>query len=112
MEKSTLDDRLHIEYKGTRCPAHLYQLQQQGGEKSRYIYRCTREGCRHYATFTDIEGRVAQCRNCGNVFVVVLAKHIVRDPLAKKVEAFLEFEPHCCNTLRITEVDKLEFELE
>lgn len=112
MEKESLEDKLNIEYRGTRCPAHLYKLIQQGGEKSRYIYKCERNGCRHYATLEDIEGRIAQCRNCGNVFIVDIATHVIKDVMAKQANEFLELEPHCCNSIIVHEVNELAYKLE
>lgn len=68
--------------KDGKCKAHLYILNNRGNNY--YTYRCIREGCRHYATFADIEGRYAMCIDCGFKFSVE-NKHIIKDKWAEQL---------------------------
>lgn len=104
---------LSINIKNGRCTAHLYHLERQGdSEKSRFIYRCLRAGCHHYATLTNVSNRVAQCRNCGNTFSINIDLHIIMNPRGGDIEdMFFEF-PSCCDgakELIVPEVESLDF---
>src|SRR5215468_3227882 len=111
--------KLQIEFKGRRCPAHLYHLERQGdSERSRFIYRCKRPNCHHYSTLTEIGGRTAQCRNCGNRFTILSSQHIIKNPNPicndKDLIENMFFEyPVCCigepKTLEISEVENLDY---
>ena len=105
-----------INIKAGKCSAHLYHLERQGDSpKSRFIYRCLRAGCRHYATFTNIEGRSAQCRKCGDIFGVSTEMHLIKSKKGMRIEE-LRFEYPCCciseeivAPVNIREASALEF---
>lgn len=69
--------------KHNKCNAHLYHYIKQEPESktSRYIYRCERPKCRHYATTGDIISREAMCRECGYPFEVSRV-HILKNSYA------------------------------
>jgi hypothetical protein len=102
-------------FKGDKCNAHQYHLIPQGlNPKSRYIYRCERGGCRHYATIADITGRVAECYKCKRAFAVALENYL-KDSAASSVVEIFHTHPICNDclnpsvTVTIPTVETLDF---
>lgn len=111
---SKVDTAKSISFRNGKCSAHQYHLEPQGpSERSRYIYRCKRDACRHYATFADIEGRRAECHACGNHFTV-RSFHFVKNLKGSGItELFFEYL-NCCaaeapKEVEIKAVENLDF---